>query len=364
MRVDGAPSAASAAPVERRGEPVRVAVVVIGRNEAPRLRSSLQSARRVCDAVLYVDSASADGSPDIAAELGLEVVHVDPARPLSAARARNEGFERALRRWPDVEFVQFVDGDCEIHADWLRISVGALAGDPAAGIVCGRIRERDPGSSVWARLIDAELRKEPGDVAACGGIFLVRVRAFVEAGGFDPSVVAGEEPELCLRVRRSGFRIRRLAEEMAVHECGIDRMGQWWRRSVRSGVAYAQAVALHGRGPERLGVRESLGIAFWTLCVPALTGIAVLLAGPAGLAVLVAYPLQIARIARGRRRSGDTPPDAWRYAVACVVAKFAQLAGQVSFWGGRARRRAPRAVEFKGTAGPARDARPQSRDGA
>src|SRR4051812_5209230 len=92
--------------------PVKMAAVVIGRNEGARLEPSLSSVRSAGLPLFYVDSGSSDGSPALSKSMGIPVVELDPGRPFSAARARNEGLEEARRRWPDMQYVLFLDGDC------------------------------------------------------------------------------------------------------------------------------------------------------------------------------------------------------------------------------------------------------------
>src|SRR5262245_28643656 len=95
-------------------------IVVIGRNEGERLIRCLQSAKSHTDDIVYVDSGSTDGSTRTAENLGILVVKLDLAQPFTAARARNEGFAALKALRPDIRFVQFVDGDCELVDDWLR----------------------------------------------------------------------------------------------------------------------------------------------------------------------------------------------------------------------------------------------------
>ena len=42
---------------------------------------------------------------------------------------------------------------------------------------------------------------------ACGGDALMRASAFQQVSGFDASIIAGEEPELCVRLRQKGWKI-------------------------------------------------------------------------------------------------------------------------------------------------------------
>ncbi len=201
-----------------------VGVVAVGRNEGERLAGCLESLRRDSrnvSTVVYADSGSSDGSTARARSLGAEVVELDPSRPFSAARGRNEGFARLREIMPDVEFVQFIDGDCEMSTAWLDKGLAALRADEKLAIVCGRVRERHRDASIYNRLCDMEFNRRPGIVDACGGIFLARRAAIERVGGFDAGVVAGEEPEMCLRLRREGYTILRLADDMCLHDSAM-----------------------------------------------------------------------------------------------------------------------------------------------
>lgn len=304
-------------------------VVVIGRNEGERLERCLASTGAL--PTVYVDSGSSDGSPESARAQGVEVVELDPSRPFSAGRARNEGFEHLLRIAPTTRYVQFVDGDCELDPGWIEAGRAALEARPEVAVAFGRRRERHPEASLYNRLADLEWQGRAGEVEACGGDALVRAEAFRAVGGFDRRLIAGEEPELCLRLRRRGFRILRLEREMTRHEAGLERFSQWWRRQKRAGHAFAESAWLHGSEPERFRVREAASILAWSLGLP---GVVVLLtaggASPAPLALLAAYPLLAARIAWRRSREGHAA-DAFLYAGACVLGKFAGLAGVLAF---------------------------------
>jgi GT2 family glycosyltransferase len=327
-----------------------VGLVVIGRNEGERLRRCLSSCRAAGLRVVYVDSASTDGSAALARSMGCDVVDLDVTRPFTAARARNEGFEELLRRQPDVGFVQFVDGDCELAPAWCDRARREFRDRPDAGVVCGRLREREPEASIYNRLCDMEWDEPVGEAAACGGIAMMRVAAFRQAGGFDPSVVAGEEPELCLRMRRAGWNVFRIADEMGFHDAAITQWGQWWTRNVRAGHAYAQSTSLHGASPDRAGVRENVALAFWAWAVPAAALSAAWPTRGISLFLFLLYPLLTAKIAVGRRRRGATMGQSWLYAAFCVLAKWPQALGQLRFVLARRAGHAPVLIEYKGVA--------------
>lgn len=328
-------------------ETQRLGIVVIGRNEGERLRACLAS---VCDGsrpVVYVDSNSTDGSPALARSFGAELVELDMTLPFSAGRARNAGFERLKRIAPNVEFVQFVDGDCEVVSTWLDAALRSFDGAPNVAVICGRRRERHPDRSIYNGLCDIEWDSDVGEAESCGGDAMFRAEAFAQVGGFDPGIVAGEEPELCIRLRAKGHRILRIAEEMTLHDAAIYRFAQWWKRSVRSGHAYAELAYLHGRTDGDVGARPTLSNLFWALGVP--VGSAALLRFPRGpAAALAAYGWLAGRIYLAELRSGRTPEQAFRFAVFTTAGKFAETVGAGRFLFGVLTGKRSRIIEYKG----------------
>ena len=305
-----------------------IGVVVIGRNEGLRLERCLISLVGSAQKVVYVDSGSTDGSVQMALRLGVEVVELDMTIPFTAARARNEGFACLQRLLPTMRYVQFVDGDCEVVDGWLPRALAFLDTHPDVAVVCGRRRERFPQHSVYNLLCDYEWDTPVGEAKACGGDALMRVDAFAETSGFRPGLIAGEEPELCVRLRGNGWKIWRLGEEMTLHDATMTRFGQWWQRTLRGGYAFAEGAFLHGAAPEQHWLRESRRAWFWGLGVPLATVIASLVAGWFGLLVLLVYPLQVVRLAR---RGDRSTRENWLRAFFLVLGKFPEMLGQVKF---------------------------------
>jgi GT2 family glycosyltransferase len=324
----------------------RIGIVAIGRNEGLRLRRCLGSLDPSAT-VVYVDSGSTDGSVATARSRGVEVVELDMSIPFTAARARNAGLARLRELNPDIEYVQFLDGDCEVAPGWLARAVEELDRRPDAAAVCGRLRERHPEASIYNRLCDIEWDIPLGEVKACGGNVAMRVAAVAVVGGYDPGVIAAEDDELCLRLRRAGWKIVRVDAEMGTHDAAMTRARQWWKRAVRSGFAYASGAALHGGGPERHFVRERRRTLVWGLAVPAAAAALAWPTGGASLALLALYPLQLARTYRGLRRRVPHRGHAFAYAASCVLAKFPQAVGVMKFYLGRARGIRPRIIEYK-----------------
>lgn len=325
----------------------RVAIVVIGRNEGQRLRRCLQPIAGGRAPVVYVDSGSSDGSVELARGLGVQVVELDAARPFTAARARNEGMAKVAELHPEVELVQFVDGDCELVPGWLERGARELAADPRLAVAFGGVRERERERSVYNLLCDLEWRGPAGEARSSGGNAMMRARAFREVGGFDAGLIAGEEPELSLRLRRAGWRIVRFDADMVLHDAAMTRFGQWWRRAQRGGWGYAEGAFLYAGSPERVWVRENASILFWGALVP---GAALLLAWPTrggSLLLLGGHALLAARIRARGTRAGLPAREAGLQAVFTVLGKFPQAIGQLQFAALRLLRRRRTVVDWR-----------------
>jgi hypothetical protein len=326
-------------------KPGHLALVAIGRNEGERLRKCLLSALAAQPGItmVYVDSGSTDGSPILARGLGCAVVDLDLSIPFTAARARNEGFARALQLAPDVEYVQFVDGDCEIVSSWIGTAHAFLQANPQAAAACGRRRERFPTATVYNQLCDLEWDSPVGQAKSCGGDVLMRVAALQQAGGYRNSLIAGEEPELCVRLRAKGWTIWRLDAEMTLHDAAITRFGQWWNRSKRAGHAYAEGAWLHGAPPERHNVRAVRRIVLWGLLLPlALVALAAFDARLLWLALV--YPLQVIRLALQDRPAALL---SWQRAFFLTLGKFAEGQGALKFAFNRLTAKQATLIEYK-----------------
>ncbi len=311
-----------------------VAIVVIGRNEGQRLRRCLESIRSLACPTVYVDSRSDDDSVDIARSMGIEAIILDDSAPLSAARGRNEGFRFLQERFPDLPFVQFVDGDCELDPSWIETALRVMHDDPSIAALCGTLRERNADASVYNRLCQMEWHLPAGEARHCGGIFLCRSDAFRKAGMFDPAVIAGEEPDLCARMRAQGGRILRIDNPMATHDADMHRFAQWWRRAARGGLAFALTAARNG-WRDRGAIRQLVSSVLWGVAVPGALLISLALipftpraSVPAALLALLIIAM-ILRIARSRRRIGDPWRHALLYAIFCMLAKTAQVVGML-----------------------------------
>lgn len=331
-----------------------IGVVVIGRNEGERLKRCLASLAGKASPIVYVDSGSTDGSAAYARSVGVEVVDLDLSRPFTAARARNEGFARLMQLAPNSEYVQFVDGDCEVYDGWIAAAKGVLDAEPKLAAVCGRRRERYPDATVYNLLCDIEWNTPVGEAGACGGDALMRVAAVRDAGGYDPAVIAAEDDDLCVRMRLKGWAIRRIDRDMTLHDAAMTTAKQWWKRAERSGHAFAQVHQKHKDSAIPHFAREYRSVIAWGGIIPAILLVVSILTLGLGLVLFpLAYGYLAWRVARYMKGRGLASAPAWKYGVHCALAKFPQLQGVTNYWRNRAAKRQSTIIEYKGPAAAA-----------
>ncbi|MFT6269929.1 MAG: glycosyltransferase involved in cell wall biosynthesis [Alphaproteobacteria bacterium] len=275
----------------------KAGIVIIGRNEGQRLISCLKSISGLnidFKHVVYVDSGSNDGSQSAAENFGAICLNLDMTCPFSAARARNEGWRYLTEHYSIIEFIQFIDGDCLLQSEWLQQALQHLIKTPRTAVVCGRRREIYPEKSIYNQFCDDEWSTPIGPTLACGGDALMRVKALQDVDGYTNYFVAGEEPEMCYRMRQRNWQIFRLDAEMTLHDANITHFKQWWKRANRAGFAFALSAKEHGKGNEKFGVRQASSSLAWS---GLLIGVLLLsLFSPAMLFAVLIFPFQIIRL--------------------------------------------------------------------
>lgn len=335
----------------------RVGLVVIGRNEGDRLVRCLASVRSIPNRV-YVDSGSTDGSVEHALRDGVSVIELEVPPYFTAARARNTGLTKLLAESPDLEFVQTVDGDCEIHSGWISAGLVALRAEPDVAAVFGRLRERFPARSVYNALCDDDWNVPIGEAAIFGGIALFRVSALRQVNFYAPTMIAGEEPDMAMRMRKCGWRIRRIDAEMGFHDVDITRFAQWWRRTRRTGHAYGELAYRHPDARNPNWPRTTYSIIFWGGVMPLFLACAVMLAIfdsfhwwlLVGL-VLLSWPIRIFQYALRKFRAGLNVKLAGASGALLMIGMTSQLMGFVEYHRNRLMGRASQLIEHKGRAG-------------
>jgi glycosyltransferase involved in cell wall biosynthesis len=323
-----------------------VGAVVIGRNEGERLKTCLTSLQKQLAHIVYVDSGSNDQSVEFANSINVDVVALDLSQPFTAARARNSGFDFLIKQVPEIKYVQFIDGDCELQQSWLKPAFAFLNENDDFAVTTGRRRERFPEVSLYNLLCDIEWDSAVGEVKACGGDSLIRVSAFKQVEGFREDLIAGEEPEMCFRLRKNKWKIMRLDEEMTLHDAAMHKISQWWKRHKRAGHAYTESYALHGRDSEMFRAKEVKSILFWGALFP----FCLLLAGcfQAGALILfMLYPIQVFRLALRDLSRYNTFSISLLVAANNIFAKFPQFTGMIMFVWNRVLAKKVALIEYK-----------------
>lgn len=314
-----------------------VGIVVIGKNEGKHLHACFSSIRKASpeSPLVYVDSASTDNSVAIAKTFEAEVVELNHCELINAARARNVGFKMICQLHPNIQYVQFVDGDCTLDIKWINKAVGAfLEINKNIAIVCGRLTEIGNKASIYNRMAGIEWDNPSGETESCGGIFLVKARRFDEIGGFNQSFNAGEEPELCYRLRKIGYKIIRLDVQMAWHDSDMQTFKQWWARQIRTGYG---GLDVNMRANKELFASTIKSALLWGLGWPFATAFLIIVGfycfGIGGIALglccgIAILAIQIARISIYTQNKGFSMSLSNAYAFFTLLSKPAQLIGQ------------------------------------
>jgi len=329
---------------------IQLAVVIIGRNEGTRLDRCLHSVlsmrpRPAELEIIYVDSASTDGSPELAKALGAQVIIVHPERP-AAAIGRNAGWRAAT-----APLILFLDGDTILHPDFVHVALQQLA-DPNVAIVWGHRRELYPQASVYQRILDLDWVYPSGISEFCGGDALMRRSVLEEVGGYDPLLIAGEEPEMCQRIRTRGYTILHIDQPMTLHDLAITRGSQYWRRAVRAGHAYAEvSTRLHNtdyplwQREARKNLRQA-SVLIGLFLVGIITSLTVTSSVPILLSI-GAFLLLSARSAWKSRWKSHNILTLWLYGVHSQFQQIPIAVGQLTYYYHRWHGRQRQLIEYK-----------------
>lgn len=330
-----------------------VGLVAIGRNEGARLVRCLESVRSVPKRV-YVDSGSTDGSVAAATAQGVSVVELPMPPNFTAARARNAGLARLLAEDPGLEFVQMIDGDCQMQPGWPASGLAALRKDPRLAVVYGRLRERFPQSSIYNALCDDEWNSPVGEASGMLGIALCRVAALREVGFYNAAIIAGEDSELAIRLRKAGWRLECINSEMALHDAAIFHFSQWWGRTRRSGHCFAELARLHPDSRDPDWARSVRSILVWGALMPAAALLAIAAAITVDARWLIAasililpWPARMRALARRQRQRGLPSKVARASGILLMLGKLPQFLGVIAYYRNRLLGRKSRLIEYK-----------------
>jgi cellulose synthase/poly-beta-1,6-N-acetylglucosamine synthase-like glycosyltransferase len=329
-----------------------LSVVVIGRNEGDRLERCLESVARMTFAdsfeVIYVDSASSDGSASRAATLGAKVVELKGER-LSAGRARNAGW-----RISSAPLLLFLDGDTIVDPDFVVRAVPEFQ-DPRVMVVSGHRREIHPEASIYSRVLDLNWSCLPGPAEFCGGDALMRRTALEEVEGFDAELIAGEEPDLCRRIRARGGLVLNIDAPMTGHDFAMVSWRQYWRHSFRAGHAYAEVSARYRETSDPLwsdaSRNNSVHIVAYAL-TPLLAILAARLTHSWRLVALcgvICFAVVIARTTFKARRTSSSRGLLVLFAIHSHIQHIPVFLGRLRYWRNSRRQSRSGLIEYKDT---------------
>lgn len=307
----------------------RLGVVVIGRNEAVRLKKTLQAVIKAGVPLIYVDSQSKDNSVELARSLNVEVLVLSKDKAINASRARNEGARALITKFPTLRYLQFLDGDTTLDTEWLDAAFIHMEASPSVGFVSGQLREKDRDDNVYRRLCDMEWRWEATENAEpcrLGGMGVMRLTAYLSSGGYDESLIAGADPELYSRLAKADWALHVLQDAMGIHDSGMQSFQQWWTRNLKSGFGFANGQSSGAWGRER---RSAI---LWGGIIPLSLIIMSILFTSWALLLLLIYPLNAYRIWISPAKKEFSPSDRWLYASACMASKFSQFIGIVRYY--------------------------------
>jgi len=216
------------------------------------LMDSLAAAGLDPERILVVHNPARPGEPDPAIPAGARLIRSE--RNLGYAGGMNLGLAAAPAR--EAELVLLLTHDARLEPGALERLLAAAAAHPEYGVlgpalVLAGTAEPFSFGGTTGRWGATEHRKAlpPGEIAECdwidGGTMLLRRAALERTGGFDERFWGYcEESDLCLRVRRQGFRVGVVPAAVAEQDPGgPKRPGAWAYLLTRNGAEYARRAA-------------------------------------------------------------------------------------------------------------------------
>jgi glycosyltransferase involved in cell wall biosynthesis len=214
-----------------------VSVIVTTRNSARTLDACLRSIRGQTYPqieLVVVDNGSSDETGSIARSYADRVLDAGPER----SAQRNAGVAAS-----SGESLLIVDSDMVLDRDVVGACV-ACAADAVA------IPEDSFGSGFWARCRSFERNFYHGDSTVSAARFFRR-SAFLAAGGYDESLLGGEDWDLSMRV--CGSRPLAFARALIHHDEGHPRLRALVLKKFYYARGYRRFARKHGReGARRL----------------------------------------------------------------------------------------------------------------
>lgn len=322
---------------------IDISFVIIGYNESEHLQKCLTSVQtanieEISSEIIYVDGGSQDDSIEIAKAAGVDRI-LGGDRRRRAAENRNLGLKCSTGK-----FIQFIDGDMVMDAQWPAVAIRFLRKQKKVAAVCGNLRERNP--SFLYQVFQIDWQMEEGDIRHCGGAACWRKEILEKMGGFPETVSFGEEPYLCWRVRNElGLDIYYLDRPMVMHDLGFSTIKEYVMRSVRCGETYAEVCDLCRNSADPLWLKETRKNFIWGGFLITMTAVSVFFLGWISAAAAMILLSIIVRKSVQVFLKGTTMGISLLYALHVYLSKVFICVGQCRWLSGRRSRNPKEAVQ-------------------
>lgn len=224
---------------------IDLSIIIINYNTADFLDRCLTSVALQSDVnteVIVVDNCSKDGSPDFVREQFPWVRLIANDQNLGFSWANNQALKGCIG-----SYVYFLNPDTEVHAGALKNMIDFMDARPDVGLAGTRLVNPDGSSQSSVeyrypgqRHARDELRGLKGDIAyVMGSSMIARMDVIRNINGFDEHFfLYGEDLDLCLRIRRSGWAIGYIPEAVVVHWGGQSERDnlpvEVWSKKIRA----------------------------------------------------------------------------------------------------------------------------------
>ena len=202
---------------ENHNSPVPfVSIVIPAHNEAEYIADCIRSVLNAGHPrerleVLVVDHASSDATRDIAIRAGASVLSLDVGR---IGKVRNTGLAAACG-----DYVAYVDADCLVPPTWLKSAIALLEASPTSGAVGGPCLSPKTGNWVETALAPSSVAAgvtKPATALATSSL-IVRTGLLKTIGGFNETLISGEDDDLSNRIRHAGLTLQWASDCHIIH---------------------------------------------------------------------------------------------------------------------------------------------------
>ena len=180
----------------------------------------------------------------------------------------------------------------------------------------------------------------------------MRRSTLAQVGGFSEDLIAGEEPELCQRIRAAGHVILHIDQPMTLHDLAMVRFQAYWKRALRAGHAYAEVSQRMKTTVFPLWSRECRRNAIHAMILMTLLLAAITLSAIMGnllpcLGLVLAYTFLILRSAYKARWKNAPSSTLLLYGVHSHFQQIPIACGQLSYWYHRFLNQQQGLIEYK-----------------